>query len=85
MSEAVEVADLAVKNYVHEAQESFNKLIMVKYTNWRGETSLRKILPIRIWYGATEWHPQSQWFMDAYDTDKEALRSFALKDIEKIS
>lgn len=50
------------------------------YTNWRGETSLRRLRPIGIWFGATEWHPEPQWLLKAWDEDKGAERDFALAD-----
>jgi len=55
--------------------------ISVVYTNYMGETALRHIVPRRLWYGATEWHPDAQWLLDALDLDKGADRTFAMKDI----
>lgn len=55
--------------------------ITITYTNYRGETSERTITPIRPWYGSTEWHPEPQWLLKAYDHDKGAERDFAFKDI----
>jgi hypothetical protein len=54
------------------------------YTNWRGEQSTRRVWPIRLWYGATEYHPDKQWFLKAFDTDKQAERDFALRDIRNL-
>ncbi len=55
--------------------------VRIRYTNYRGETAMRIIVPKRIWFGATEWHPEPQWLLDALDVEKNADRSFALKDI----
>ena len=55
--------------------------LRIRYRNWRGEESVRRIVPDHIWYGADEWHPDHQWIMDAYDVDKGANRSFAVRDI----
>ena len=57
------------------------QLVTVVYTNYRGETSIRRIIPKRIWFGNTDWHPEPAWLLDAYDVEKEADRSFAMKDI----
>lgn len=57
------------------------KQVTITYTNYRGETGKRTIEPIKIWFGATKWHPEPQWLLDAIDIDKQAERSFALKDI----
>jgi predicted DNA-binding transcriptional regulator YafY len=55
--------------------------IRLVYKNHRGETSERRILPTRVWFGETEWHPGAQWLLDAIDVEKGELRSFAVKDI----
>jgi len=59
-----------------------NKIVIINYTNWKGVTALRKIIPIEIFFGATEWHKEEQWLLRAYDVDKNAERSFAIKDIK---
>jgi hypothetical protein len=55
--------------------------ITIVYTNWKGETSIRRILPKQISFGSNEWHPTPQWLLEAYDLDKKDIRNFALKDI----
>lgn len=55
--------------------------VTITYTNYRGETSERNIIPEKIWYGSTEWHPEPQWLLTALDLDKKASRDFAMKDI----
>jgi len=54
--------------------------VELTYTNWRGETAVRKIRPLHIWFGATDWHPEAQWLLRAFDVEKQAERDFALKD-----
>jgi predicted DNA-binding transcriptional regulator YafY len=56
-------------------------VVSILYRNYRGEVAVRRIRPARIWFGATSWHPQAQWVLDAIDVDKGAERSFALADI----
>ena len=58
-----------------------DKVANILYTNYKGERAWRQILPVRIWYGSTEWHPEAQWFMDAEDVLRGCTRSFALSDI----
>jgi predicted DNA-binding transcriptional regulator YafY len=60
------------------------KTIKILYTNYRNETKVRTIIPIKIWFGETDWHPEKQWLLDAYDLEKEAERSFALIDIKSL-
>jgi hypothetical protein len=51
------------------------------YRNHRGETAVRRVVPIRVWYGHTDWHPDPQWLMDAHDLDRGEVRTFALADM----
>lgn len=54
--------------------------VALTYTNYRGETAARRIIPRSIRFGSTEWHPEPQWLLLAFDIDKQADREFALKD-----
>ncbi len=60
-----------------------NAAIEILYTNYRGETARRKIVPSSIWFGATEWHPAKQWLLEAFDVEKQATRTFAMHDIQE--
>jgi transcriptional regulator with XRE-family HTH domain len=51
------------------------------YTNWRGERSVRRVIPTRIYFGATSYHPRPQWLMEALDVDKGVARAFAVADM----
>ena len=61
---------------------NMQELVNIVYTNYRGETAVRQVIPNKIWFGATDWHPEKQWLLDAYDVAKKADRSFAMKDIK---
>ena len=52
----------------------------VVYENYKGEESIRHVLPLRTWYGSTEYHPEKQWFIKVYDLDKKAIRDYTLND-----
>ena len=57
------------------------KTVKIVYTNYKGVTATRYIVPIEILFGHNEWHTQDQWLMRALDVEKNAERTFALKDI----
>jgi predicted DNA-binding transcriptional regulator YafY len=59
-----------------------SKIVNILYTNYRGETGYRNIIPHRIWFGSTQWHPADQWLLDAHDVEKNAIRNFAMSDIK---
>lgn len=49
------------------------------YTNWRGETSVRRIVPLAAPHlGTTDWHSEPGWLWRVFDCDKQAEREFAL-------
>lgn len=56
-------------------------MVRILYTNYRGETALRAIIPERLYFGSTEWHPEPQWLLEATDVEKDQSRSFAMKDV----
>jgi hypothetical protein len=56
---------------------------VIVYTNWKGETAERRIVPGAIWFGSTKWHPAPQFLLRAFDVDKSAVRDFALKDVRE--
>ena len=55
--------------------------LRIRYTNWRGESAVRRILPSELFFGSSEWHPTPQWLLRAFDFDRNAERSFALVEI----
>jgi predicted DNA-binding transcriptional regulator YafY len=59
----------------------FDNPIEIKYKNWKGVTSNRIIIPIKLWYGESDFHKGKQWFLRAYDIAKLDKRDFAIKDI----
>jgi predicted DNA-binding transcriptional regulator YafY len=61
------------------------EIVEIDYTNHAGERGIRHIHPRHMVFKATEFHPVAQWILDAFDVDKQADRSFAMKDIHKWS
>ena len=57
--------------------------VVIDYTNYRGERSKREIIPVfqSLRFSKNEWHTDVQWLMDAFDVEKNAWRTFAMKDI----
>lgn len=51
------------------------------YTNHRGEHNQRRVAPLRIYFGTSQWHHKQQWLFSAYDLDKKAPRTFAMDDM----
>lgn len=55
-----------------------NDQVEVTYTNHRGETAKRRLLPIKMWFGCTAWHPTAQHFLKAFCLDRQETRDFAM-------
>lgn len=70
------------KNDPGETEYDVSREVLILYTNYKGVTSTRRIIPKQIWFGSTEWHQTSQWLLDAYDLEKKDDRSFAMSDIQ---
>lgn len=58
-----------------------NKKVVIDYTNWKGERSVRTVTPRLFFWGSTNYHPDPQWLMTAIDEDKNAERTFALSGV----
>jgi hypothetical protein len=56
------------------------QLYKTMYTNYRGQSEERILLPRAVWWGTTPYHPESQWFLRAKDDVRKVKRDFALKD-----
>lgn len=65
------------------ARPDLSHMVCIDYVNYRGERSLRRVVPERLYFGEVEWHPGMQWILDAWDVDKAAMRSFAVADIRR--
>ena len=59
-----------------------DRSVKFSYTNYRGESAIRWAVPIKIWFGITEYHEEAQWIMTAYDLEKNQKRDFALTDCD---
>jgi predicted DNA-binding transcriptional regulator YafY len=55
--------------------------VLIEYTNYRGDRSVRGIRPIAISFGNNEWHPERQWLLEAFDLTRDQVRMFAMKNI----
>ena len=58
-----------------------NRRVRIAYTNWRGETEHRTILPGKMHWGSTRRHAEHQWLLEAWCLSRKAARTFAMKDI----
>lgn len=64
---------------------STDETLRFRYKNYKGEVSDRSVIPIRIVVKKSQYHNDGKpcWIMVAFDLDKEALRDFALSDIQE--
>ncbi len=55
-----------------------NKELTFWYRNYRGEEGPRRVRPLGLRYGTSQWHKEPQWLMIAIDLEKNAEREFAM-------
>lgn len=59
-----------------------NPILQFYYINHRGDVGTRRVTDPSIRFGtAVPWYCDSQWILDGFDIDKQAIRSFAVKQI----
>lgn len=64
--------------------EQKQKEVKILYTNWKGVREWRVIIPQgQMTFMKTVWHPEEQWCLLAFCTDRKEDRVFVMKDIEK--
>ncbi len=69
----------------HPADALATEPLSMTYKNWRGEVATRRIQPLSLRFGCTEWHPEPGWLLLAIDIKKGAEREFALADCDFLS
>lgn len=57
--------------------------VAIDYTNWRGERRIRRIMPLSISWGSTQFHPKPQWLLRARDLEDDGIKMFAMCDIHE--
>lgn len=55
--------------------------VEIDYTNWRGERSVRRIIPLAMGFTHNQWHTKDQWLLTAMDVEKKEARTFAMANI----
>lgn len=55
--------------------------VCFEYTNHRGVTATRRVVPIKIWFGSNIYHVSPQWILKARDVERNLERDFAMRDI----
>lgn len=63
-----------------EIEDHFPKLTF-DYTNHRGEKSVRVVVSPTIFWGQSDYYPEPQWLLNAFDLVKNAWRTFAVARI----
>lgn len=59
-----------------------NREVIIDYTNWRGVRAERRIIPLGYCsFENNEWHPDTQWLLEAVDIESRQVRNFAMSNI----
>lgn len=60
------------------------RIFTFQYKNHKGHVSQRVCRATSVLFMSTEWHPEPQWIMTGFDFDKQAVRSYAMKDMSNV-
>ena len=60
------------------------RVLIIDYTNYRGERRERRIRPLGIHFANDEWHPETQWLLEAVDEERNVIRDFAMVNIHSM-
>ncbi len=58
-----------------------DRIVLIDYTNWRGERKKYHIIPGEMVFNKNEWHQEYQWLLEAEVVGKGYVRQFAMKDV----
>ena len=50
------------------------RIVIIDYTNWKGERRERRITPLSVQFENSEWHPETQWILEAVDEERGVIR-----------
>jgi hypothetical protein len=60
----------------------YEHTVEIDYTNWKGERRLRRIIPLKLWYGENEYRRGDQWILSAMDMeDGGKIKTFSLTGV----
>ena len=60
--------------------ENLEKAIVTfEYTNYKDETSVRRVRPYTLNFTANAYYKKPQWLLLGFDMDKKVMRSFAFE------
>lgn len=59
--------------------------VVITYTNHAGETETRLVRPINIHFSVSPYHDsgEQEWLMEAFCEERNAGRTFAMKDVSE--
>lgn len=56
--------------------------VRVLYTNYKGQTNYRVIVPRRMWFGVCLFYGDApQWLLEVYDMEKKEMRTFSMANV----
>lgn len=64
-----------------EADVAITHPVWVDYTNYRGERRVRAVLPLKVVFAATAYHPTPQWLLVVTDLERGEERTLAFSGI----
>ena len=60
------------------------QLLEFSYVNYKGIVGTRRVNPLSVRWGTSEWYSSPQWLLMCWDLDKQDRREFALLGMSDI-
>lgn len=78
------ITALARIQEINQDQARPQQELAFNYVNYRGQTGRRKVRPLSIRWGTSDWYKTPQWLLSCWDLDKDDMREFAIANMTDI-
>ena len=75
------ITALARVSEVNQSEALHHQELTFTYANWRGEVGTRRVRPLTVRWGTSDWYKTPQWLLLCWDLDKDDMREFALANM----
>ena len=69
---------------VNQSEALAHQELTFDYVNYRGEKGVRKVRPLTIRWGTSDWYKTPQWLLMCWDLDKNDMREFAIANMSNV-
>ena len=64
-------------------EKHLDKISTIVYEHHTGDISLKRIIPLKMYWGVSDTHYEAQWFLSVYEPDNKSELVLSMKNILK--